>query len=38
MLFSAHSLPENLHVDEVVRIGGGTVTAMGMAQAMQGES
>lgn len=38
MLFIAHSLPKNLHVDEVVRIGGGTVTAMGMAQAMQGES
>ena len=37
MLFIAHSLPRNLHVDEVVRIGSGHVATVGVAQAMQSE-
>jgi len=31
MLFITHALPRSLHVDEVVRIGGGSVTAMSVS-------
>ena len=32
MLFIAHALPKNLQVDEIVRIGAGTLSAVGGVQ------
>ena len=33
-LFITHALPKNLQVDEVVRIGAGALSAVGMTQVM----
>ena len=37
MLFITHALPKNLQVDEVVRIGAGSLTSVGVVQAGRSE-